>query len=224
MSTATFGATIRYTINGTGPTETSTSYTGPITVSSNTTIRARAFASGMSPSAVSEAAYTMLSTASAPVFRPASGIYSGPLSVTIGTSTPGATIRYTTNGTDPTATSTAYTGPISVSATTTVLARAFAAGMNPSTVIAATYTINRTASAPVFSPSSGTYRGPIRVTFGTSTPGATIRYTTNGTDPTAASTAYTGPIYISATTTVRARTFAPGMNPSTVNAATFLIR
>ena len=223
MSTATFGATIRYTINGTGPTETSTSYTGPITVSSNTTIRARAFASGMSPSAVSEAAYTMLSTASAPVFRPASGIYSGPLSVTIGTSTPGATIRYTTNGTDPTAASTAYTGPIYISATTTVRARAFAAGMNPSTVNAATYTINRTALAPVFSPGSGIYSGPLSVTIGTSTPGATIRYTTNGTDPTATSTAYTGPISVSATTTVLARAFAAGMNPSTVIAATYTI-
>ncbi len=57
----------------------------------------------------------------APVFSPAEGTYSGPLSVRIGSSTRGATIRYTTDGTDPAIHGIPYTGPILVRSGSTVL-------------------------------------------------------------------------------------------------------
>lgn len=62
------------------------------------------------------------------------------LSVTLATTTADATIYYTTDGSDPTSTSTQYTAPISVTATTTVKAFAVKVGMIPSTVTTATYT------------------------------------------------------------------------------------
>jgi hypothetical protein len=58
LSTATGGASINYTTDGSAPSDTAgTLYTGPITVSSTITIKAVAFASGLSDSTVSTAAY-----------------------------------------------------------------------------------------------------------------------------------------------------------------------
>jgi len=76
-----------------------------------------------------------------PVFSPASGTtFTDQLQVTISCSTVGATIRYTTDGSDPTEGSTAYTGAITITQTTTIKAKAFKAGMTPSDTASATYT------------------------------------------------------------------------------------
>ncbi len=56
---------------------------------------------------------------------PASGTFTNSLNVTLSVTTPGAEIRYTTDGTSPTASSALYAGPISISATTRLHARAF---------------------------------------------------------------------------------------------------
>ena len=71
-----------------------------------------------------------------PTFDPAGGYFTQPVNVSLATTTPGATIRYTVNGTEPTESSTIYTAPIPVSTTTTIKAKAWATGM----VITATAT------------------------------------------------------------------------------------
>lgn len=76
-----------------------------------------------------------------PVMSVPAGNYAGSQSVTITCSNPSATIRYTTDGTNPTAASAVYSGPISIN-TTTVL-RAAAYGTNePSFIETNTYFIN----------------------------------------------------------------------------------
>jgi hypothetical protein len=76
-----------------------------------------------------------------PTFDPAPVIYYAPINVTISSTTPGATIRYTTDGSDPSETyGTVYTAPIPVSATTTFKAIAYATGFIPSGIATATYT------------------------------------------------------------------------------------
>ena len=82
--------------------------------------------------------------AAAPTFSPAAGTYTSAQSVTLASTTPGAAFYYTTNGTAPTTASTLYSGPISVSATTTIKAIATASGFSTSPVSSATYTINST--------------------------------------------------------------------------------
>jgi len=54
------GATIRYTLNGSIPTDTSTEYTGPISINGSTQVRARVFQEGMAPSPTATESYIML--------------------------------------------------------------------------------------------------------------------------------------------------------------------
>jgi hypothetical protein len=56
----------------------------------------------------------------------------------------GATIRYSTDGSEPTASSPIYTGPITLAASATVKARAFKAGLLDSFVHAANYAVTST--------------------------------------------------------------------------------
>jgi LysM repeat protein len=216
LSDATSNATIYYTTNGTTPTTSSTEYSGPITVSSTETLEAMAVAPGDNNSAVASAAYTItatLPTASTPTFLPAAGAYSSAQSVVLSDATSGATIYYTTDGTTPTASSTKYTGPVTVSSTETLQAIAAATGYANSAVTSAAYTIAAslpTVPTPAFSPAAGTYNSAQSVSISDATSSATIYYTTNGTTPTASSTAYTGPITVSSTETLQAIAVATG--------------
>jgi Chitobiase/beta-hexosaminidase C-terminal domain/Legume lectin domain len=82
-----------------------------------------------------------IATAATPIFGPSWGTYTSPQTVTISDSTPGATIYYTTDGSTPTQSSPVYTGPITVSVTTTIKAIAAAVQYFNSPVGTAVYTI-----------------------------------------------------------------------------------
>ena len=82
-----------------------------------------------------------------PTFSPAAGTYNEAQNVTITCATDGATIYYTTNGSDPTTSSSVYSAPIAVSATTTIKAMAVKTGMTDSEVATATYTIESASSS-----------------------------------------------------------------------------
>ena len=144
ISDATTGATIYYTIDGSTPTIASTKYVGPITVSKTETVKAIAASSGNQNSAVATAVYTITppaGTTATPTFIPAGGSYNASQSVTISDATTGATIYYAIGGSTPTASSTQYTGPITVSKTETVKSIAVSSGNQNSAVATAAYTI-----------------------------------------------------------------------------------
>ena len=82
-----------------------------------------------------------------PTFSPAGGSYASTQSVTLGDSTSGAVIHYTTDGSTPTTSSATYSAPLTVSATTTINALATASAHTNSAIASATYTISN--SAPV---------------------------------------------------------------------------
>ncbi len=160
-------------------------------------------------------------TVATPTFSPAAGTYGAPQSVAITTATAGATIRYTTDGSTPTASSTVYSGPIGVSAPTILEAVATLSGYTDSAVATAAYSFQ--AATPAFSPSAGSYASAQAVTITSTTPGAAIHYTTDGSTPTAASTLYGGPVDVSATTTLRAIATAAGYADSAVGTAAYTI-
>jgi Chitobiase/beta-hexosaminidase C-terminal domain len=87
---------------------------------------------------------------------------------------PGATLRYTTNGADPTESDLAVpaTGDVLILGTTTLKARAWVPDRTPSVVAAGTYTLQP--AAPTLSPTTGTYVGAQTVTLGTC--GWIVRY------------------------------------------------
>jgi hypothetical protein len=119
------------------------------------------------PAIYYQAAYTLLlshfSTAAtaqvaAPVFAPVAGSYSSAQSVTISSSTSGASIRYTTNGTMPTSsTGSLYAGSVAIGSTTTLKAIAYKSGMSDSTVTSGTYTISLPGSSATLRPVADAY-------------------------------------------------------------------
>jgi hypothetical protein len=161
-------------------------------------------------------------TVATPSFSPAGGTYTSVQTVTVSCATAGASIRYTTNGSDPTESSTLYSGSISVSSTTTLKAMAFKANYNPSLIATAAYTFNLPIVAtPSFSPAGGTYTSDQTVAISCATAGASIRYTTNGSDPTESSSLYSGSISVSSTTTLKAKAFKASYNPSLIATANY---
>ena len=214
---ATPGVTVYYTTDGTMPTLASSVFSNPVSVSGNETLNAIAAASGYTTSAVGSAPYQI--AASAPTFSPGAGTYSSPQSVAINDPIGGATIHYTSDGTTPTAASPVYSAPIRVSANGTLKAIAVASGYTVSAVGSAAYKIE--AAVPTFSPGAGTYSSPQSVTIADATPGATIYYTTNGTAPSPASSAYSAPVGVSAKETLKAIAAAGGYSTSDVASAAY---
>ncbi|MGC1128939.1 MAG: chitobiase/beta-hexosaminidase C-terminal domain-containing protein, partial [Candidatus Acidiferrales bacterium] len=158
----------------------------------------------------------------APAFSPAGGSYVSAQSVTLSSTTAGATFYYTTNGTVPTTSSTLYSGAISVSATTTINAIAVAPGFSQSAVSTATFTIGSQAAPVQFSPAAGIYNSTQSVALSSTTAGATIYYSTTGT-ATTSSTVYSGPIMVASTATISAIATASGLTQSTATSAIYTI-
>ncbi|NBC28622.1 MAG: hypothetical protein GVY29_01355 [Spirochaetes bacterium] len=220
LATATEGARIHYTRDGSTPGSGSPEYNGPIAVSDDqttVTISAVAVLDGRPNSAVVSETYTIdYSQTSTPQFNPPPGTVETDVDVEISSSTAGATIYYTTNGDDPDPDDTSgstevYSGPIAVTGngtSRTIRAIAQAPGFTPSTIAEATYTVDYVqAAAPTFAPEPGPVYEDFDVEITTATPGASIYYTTNGDDPdpsdlSGPTALYSGPIPVTGDGTV----------------------
>lgn len=88
-------------------------------------------------------------TVATPTFSPEAGSYTTSQNISISTATADAIIYYTTNGDTPTESSSVYSDPFTISATTTVKAKAFKSGMTASDVATAEYVITQTPTIQV---------------------------------------------------------------------------
>ena len=178
ISCSTSGATIYYTTNGNTPTTSSTQYSSPITLSGACTIKAIAVKSGMNNSSVASQSYSPSVQPVVPTITLDTTAKTVALSATSG-----LTIKYSTNGGTPTTT---YSSPINVASGATIKAIS-TNGSQSSSVPKITVKYNETG-------------GTIEFTTGET---GTIRYTTDGSNPTSSSTAYSSAITPVAGTTYK---------------------
>jgi peptidoglycan/xylan/chitin deacetylase (PgdA/CDA1 family) len=235
-------ASIRYTTDGSTPTQTNgNTYDGAFSVASpGATVKWRAYdqagnAEGVHSQVIRIDTRAPTSSITCNSAACQSGYYAGAVSVALSATDTGGSdvreIRYTTDGSDPTATSgQSYVGAFSVSATTTVKYRAFDHAGNAEDVQAQTVRID---SDPPTSSitcngaacSDQTYTSSVSVGLdATDNVGGSgvsmIRYTTDGSDPTQTH----GNIYVSpfeftvdTTTTVKYRAFDNAGNAGPLN-------
>ena len=137
--------------------------------------------------------------------------------VSISCTTPNSTIYYTTNGSTPTTSSTAYGGSFSIAGPTTVKAIATHTTM-PSSAVAELAVIQ------VVTPTIQN-NGSNAISLTTTTPGATIYYTTDGSTPTTSSTEYTGPLTDNiSNVTIKAIAVSENMIPSDVGSGFVILQ
>jgi hypothetical protein len=211
LSTATGGASIHYTTDGSTPTIESPLFTAPISVASTTTIKAIAVKEGLDDSEIAEATFVIGAAGGPEGYTECSNewamcAYSGVASVAYGangaffygTFTDGVLCIPDNFGGDP-----AYNQAKKCY---------YRLGTDTGTV-----------ATPSFSPGGGSYTGPQLVTLGSSTPGATVHYTTDGSTPTAESPLFTAPIQVTTTTTIRAIAVKDGLEDSAVAEQSYVI-
>jgi peptidoglycan/xylan/chitin deacetylase (PgdA/CDA1 family) len=221
-------ALIRYTTDGSNPTASSPVYSAPFAVGATATVKYRAWDKAGNIEATQSQLIlidTTVPTSSIACNADACSSNSYPASVSVmlsATDAGGAgvaAIRYTTDGSEPTAASTLYSDAFNVSATTTVKYRAWDGAGNVEATNSQLITID-TAPADTTPPTSsiacnagacstGWYAGAVNVTLSAVDAGgsgvAAIRYTTDGSDPSASASTYIAPISVSATTTIKFR-------------------
>ncbi|MCE5323012.1 chitobiase/beta-hexosaminidase C-terminal domain-containing protein [bacterium] len=158
--------------------------------------------------------------AETPVITPNTGSFNDYVTVTITDATPGVTIRYTTDDSTPTRTNgTEYTGPFSIFGVQ-VKAIAYSDAYDDSAEADTSFTWQM--PTPTFDPPAGTYTS-ICVSINCSVPGATIYYTTDGSDPTSSSPVYTDPIQVNVTTILKAMAAGAGCLDSDIATAVYNI-
>jgi pimeloyl-ACP methyl ester carboxylesterase len=253
MSCATSGATIRYTTNGSNPTSSSTAYVGAFPLSTSATVKARAFKSGMTDSAIATTSYTIsipttTTLANNTLITGVSGSTSSErtyrITVPAGQSTlqfrtyggSGDADIYVRYGAAATTSSYSYSGTVSGNTETVtisspssgdwfILVKAYSAysGMTLVAAYTAPLAVVATVATPVINPGSQSTMSAVTVSMSCATSGATIRYTTNGSNPTSSSTAYVGAFPLSTSATVKARAFKSGMTDSGVATTSYTI-
>jgi len=233
-------ASIRYTTDGTDPSVTNgTTYSGAFSLAATTTVKYRAFDNAGNVEPVNSQLIQIDTTAPSSTISCnggacASSYYTAAVAVTLSATDNGggsgvASIRYTTDGTAPSLMNgTTYSGAFSLAATATVKYRAYDNAGNAEPVNAASISVDTTPPTSAISCSgvacaSGFYNGAVSITLtATDNPGgsgvASIRYTTDGTDPSLTNgTTYSGAFSLAATTTVKYRGYDNAGNVEPVN-------
>jgi len=224
LTTPMADANIYYTNNGTTPDNTDNLYSTPFSISSSQTIKAVAY-DGTDYTDVATATYTM-QVAGTPTANVDTNTYYNNFNVTLtkdDTNTTGSTLRYTTNGDDPTIASSLYTTPVSINGTTTFKFAQFKTGYTPTAITTKTYTM--VVTNPVITETTGTYNNSFTTTItNPTTTGTSIYYTIDGSVPDNTDTLYTGAITINTTQTLKAIAYKSGYTISGVDTETYTMQ
>ena len=215
---------IHYSLDGRDPFTFGSAYTTPISLTANVTVKAVAINHLLLNSSISTFEYTIMEKVAAPTASKPEGAIPTGSSVELSTTTPGAAIYFTTDGTSPSTQSTKYQGPFMVDRNnSTIKAIAVKSGMEDSSISTFAYTVMPQVAAPTTSLRPGAIIKDTKVTLSTSTADAKIYYTTNGDTPTTESTEFTAGIVISDSVTIKAIAVKAGMLNSEVGTFAYTI-
>ena len=176
--------------------------------------------------AITYAPKTAANQVEIPVFSHEEGEIIKGTPVEITCPTEGATIHYTTDGTEPTKDSPVYSGPIEVNADMTIKAIAVKDGLENSYVAEITYlVVLDTVATPIFDPQSGEVEKGRKIGIFCTTEDAKIYYTTDNTTPNAESMLYDAAsgIIVDKAMTIKAIAIAEGYNDSEVATVTYSV-
>jgi peptidoglycan/xylan/chitin deacetylase (PgdA/CDA1 family) len=218
-------ASTRYTTDGTTPTASSPVYAGAIALTATKTFKFRSYdnagnAEATKTQVVQVDGIAPASTITCSGAACSSGWYTASVSAALAATDTGgagvASIRYTTDGSTPTASSAAYARAILVTTATTIKYFAIDQAGNAEPVRSKLIQVDRTAPTTSISCnnalcSSALYTGSVTVRMAGADTGSSglssIHYTTDGTAVDLSSPTYTGPITVTSTTTFRYRAY-----------------
>lgn len=228
LSTSVSGAKLHYTIDGSDPTRESpegSTVTVEGTHGESFVVRAVAIAG---EAATPPAIFSYEILARTP--PPSASIPNGAVileGAEVVLTAPEGNIYYTTDGSEPSASSQMYVEKWKLSGSTVLKAVAVADGKAQSETVEYIYTMAGQVAAPTASLPSGAIEAGAEVTLGTATEGATIYYTTNGVTPTADTLkdaiVYDAPIVVARPVSIRMLAVRDGMRPSVANTATYTV-
>lgn len=240
LASATVEAVIHYTLNGSEPTSSSTLYSAPFALTQSATLKAIAMRGGFNNSSIASAAFIITANANTP-----------PTLNPIGNKSTQEeqAISFTVTATDPEtspiltasdlpsgarfdgaigafnwtpATGATAGSPYSVTFTAT---DATDSRLTDSESITITVTANEdlTVARPTITPAGGTFADSVTVELATTTAGAGIYYTLDGSNPTTSSTLYSVPFALIRSAIFKAIGTREGFNNSLIAGAAFTI-
>ena len=206
MSSSVDDATIYYTLDGSEPTIESTVYRRKFRIYGKTTIKAIAVSAGWTNREVVVSSYALGQCPDPIIVSSCGDVFThGQVRVSINWDCEDGVLRYTTDGSDVTEASPEYTGAITIDATTTVKAKAFGETYFDSKQVERTVTRELASVDTPAIVASTTFTGTKnKVKISCTTDQAVIYYTTDGSEPTIASTRYEKPFCVTGSCSIKA--------------------
>ena len=190
------GTEVYYTTDGADPDNTKTKYTAPFALSATVTVKAIAYMGEVVSSVVSKRC-EYITPPSAPSYSVAQNM------VTVSCPTADS-IYYTTNGEEPDSTKTKYTAPFAINSAVTVKAVGYKSGVKGT---ASSHQCTEYVTPPT-APSIQFTSPTVTITCASAD---AIYYTIDGSEPDSTKTAYSAPVTLEATATVKAVGYKSGV-------------
>ncbi len=222
--TTSAASQILYTLDGTSPAVSGLTYSNPIAQKSTATLNAITRISGYDDSDPFSAKLTLSAQLPKPVATPAGKSFSTKtLGIKLSTTPAAAVIRYTVDPKAP-LDSTAYIAPAdsivitgkNFGDTVTLRAQATSSSMGPSPIMTEYYVYYPPVQAPTSSLPQGPFYDLTSLTLTSATTEAVVRYTLDGSEPTASSSLATGAITLTDSVTLKAVAFRTPVKSGTL--------
>jgi len=215
---------IRYTLDGSEPSDFNNAYKDSLIVGKTLTIKAITFTPGLGASEIVEAKYRLV--VGEPVANIDAGIFDTAQVVTLSNNTPLSTIRYTLDGSDPSESSEQYLTPIEFESSTRIKSQAYRPEWTTSSVLNRWYQIQipGEVNSPIFNPAPGTYISQVDIDLSTTSDSTQIYYTIDEAEPDSESTVYSDTIPLTVSTVIKAVAYNANGDSSAVTTGAYIIK